>query len=254
VARAGLEQWFRATGRTAPTVLVLGVTPELCRLAMTGNSRVVAVDKSTEMIRANWLGFGRPQNEAICADWRQTPLAAGSVDIVLADGSLSMLPYPSGYLALLAELRRLLRPQGRFLTRCFAQRENRESIEEVWESLSRGSIGSFHVLKWRVAMALQPDARAGVAVGSVWEAIHSAWNDLDQLATRLVWPIEEVSTLEVYRNVDTRYTFPTVAQYRELFRKTGWSVLQTVVPSYELGERCPHFALEMQSAARLDHE
>jgi hypothetical protein len=225
-------------------VLVLGVTPELCGLPMHVSSRVTAMDKSTDMIGAIWPGRVRARDEVVCADWRWMPLAGSSIDLVLADCPFSSLPYPLGYSALCAELDRVLRRPGRCVVRCYAQTEKRETIDDVFTDLDMGRIGNFHVLKWRLAMALQLHADVGVSVGSVWSALHSAWKDLDLLAERFAWPIEQVRTIESYRNMETRYTFPTFAQYRRIFSAVGLSVIEVSTPSYELGERCPTLVLE----------
>jgi hypothetical protein len=97
VAREALADWRAAIGRDDPTLLLLGVTPELCALATGRRSRVVAVDPSVDMIRSVWPGRLRPRDEALCADWLRLPLAGESVDLVLSDGCLSTLPYPRGY-------------------------------------------------------------------------------------------------------------------------------------------------------------
>lgn len=241
---AAIREWLRTSGRTDPTLLVLGVTPELCGLPLNGNSRVVAVDSSTEMISALWRESARPNASVICADWRSIPLADGSINLVLADGSFSALSYPSGYVGLGSELRRLLRPGGRCIIRCFAQLEKPEVIGDVFTDLTRGRIGNFHILKWRLVMALQPNLEAGVSVGSVWQALDDEWKDRDLLAQQFGWPTAEVRTIENYRNVETRYTFPTLAQYREFFSSIGFAIINLTTPSYELGERCPTLVLE----------
>ena len=56
VASAAVDGWRAATGRDDPTLLLLGVTPELCALPLGPRSRVLAVDRSLEMIRGVWPG------------------------------------------------------------------------------------------------------------------------------------------------------------------------------------------------------
>jgi SAM-dependent methyltransferase len=217
----------------------MGVTPELCGLDVGGTRRMVAVDKSADMIRSTWPGRLGAADDAICADWRQMPLADSSADIVLGDGSLNALPDAASYLALSAELNRIVRPGGRCVIRCFVQPETPETLDEVFGDLEANRIGSFHVLKWRVAMALQPDVATGVPVGEVWQAVHDACPDPEQLAARFAWPIREVLTIEAYRNVKTRYTFPTLRECCAFLTASGLSCVRTVMGRYELGERCP---------------
>jgi SAM-dependent methyltransferase len=242
--RAAVAEWLRNTPRMDPTVLVLGVTQELCSLRVHGEGRMIAVDNSADMIRALWPPDAGPRAEVICANWHGIPLEKATIDLVLADGSFSALPFPTGYFDLCAELRRLLRPRGQCVIRCFAQSEKRETVEDVFADLSGGLIGNFHVLKWRLAMALQLEAEAGVAVGSVWSALHATWPRLDLLARRFGWPEVEVQTIEAYRHGETRYTFPRLAQYLRLFPEAGFSVVKVATPTYELGERCPTLVLE----------
>jgi SAM-dependent methyltransferase len=220
------------------------VTPELCRSQLGADGRVIAVDNSFDMIRAIWPGRIRTGDEAVCADWRRMPFDASSVDLALADGTFSILPFPEGYAVLCDELRRLFRPGGRCVVRCFAQVEERETLDGVFADLDRGRIGNFHVFKWRLVMALQQSAEAGVSVGSVWSALDDAWPDLDRLAEQTRWPVEEVRTIEAYRGVETRYTFPTLEEYRRVFASAGWRVVDVAIPSYELGERCPTLVVE----------
>ena len=241
VFRAAIQEWGGHTGRSDPSVLVMGVTPELCGLPE--NGRVIAVDKSTDMIRSIWPGRLHEGDDAVCADWRSLPLAAASMDLALCDGGLSTLPYPSGYSAACEELQHVLRPEGRWVVRCFVQSDEPETTDEVLADLSSGGIGSFHVLKWRLAMALQPDAETGVPVASVWRVVHDAWDDLAHLAERFSWPLAHVQTIEAYLDVETRYSFPTLAQIRDLLTAVGFSIVAMTTPSYELGERCPILTL-----------
>ncbi|MEX2207831.1 MAG: hypothetical protein WEF50_16520 [Myxococcota bacterium] len=92
-------------------------------------------------------------------------------------------------------------------------------------------------------MALQSDARSGVAVERVWDLVHEVWPDLDALADRAGWPRDEVASIGFYRAADARYNFPTLAEYLEFFRSVGFDVVGVDTPSYELGERCPTLVL-----------
>jgi hypothetical protein len=127
--------------------------------------------------------------------------------------------------------------------RCFVQLDEKETTDEVFADLSRGGIGNFHVLKWRLAMALQADAETGVPVASVRRAVYAVWDDPAYLAERFAWPLAHVQTIDAYRDVSTRYTFPTFAQVRDLVTAGGFSIVEVSTPSYELGERCPILTL-----------
>jgi SAM-dependent methyltransferase len=209
------------------------------------------VDKSALMIEKVWAGRPGTHDAAICGDWRSMPLGPLSVDLVLGDGSLSNLRYPDEYRMVFRELRRVLRPSGRCVLRCFMQLDERETIEDVIADLNAGLIGSFHALKWRLVMALQPNLEQGVAVEAVWQLVNEKWPDLTQLAQKLRCPVEQVSTIRAYQDVATRYTFPTFSQYCGFFRANSFSVVAIAKHRYELGERCPTFVLEKQAGEAI---
>lgn len=243
VARLALDGWRGATGRDDPTLLLMGVTPELCSLPTGERSRLIAIDRSADMIHSVWPGRLRPLDEVLCADWRRLPIENESVDVILSDGCLSTLPYPSGYANVCAEILRVLRDRGRCVARCFVQSEKPELLDAVLADLAGGRVGGFHAFKWRLVMALQPDAETGVVLSDVWDALHEAESDLDALSLRCGWLVEEVRTIEAYRGVEARYSFPDLDALCGLFSDVGFSVLEVSRPSYELGDRCPTVVL-----------
>src|SRR5688572_9791107 len=102
-------------------VLLLGVTPELAGLGKT----MRAVDSSPGMISALWKA-STPAREAVVGSWFDLPLASGSVDAVIGDGSLNSLGTSAERLLLLREMVRVLRPEGRAAIRVFASPGLRE--------------------------------------------------------------------------------------------------------------------------------
>jgi hypothetical protein len=70
---AAIAEWLTVCNRCAATLLVLGVTPELCKLQVNAHSQVIAVDNSIDMIRWTWLGRLRPRDDVICANWCRWP-------------------------------------------------------------------------------------------------------------------------------------------------------------------------------------
>lgn len=228
----------------APVVLVCGVTPELCSVQLPPAGRVIAVDSSTDMIVSHWPGRIREGDAVIAADWRLLPIRGQSVDLVLGDGSWSAIPTLNDYARMGREIAAALRAGGRGVFRAFMRPQSRESVDDVAAALERREIGNFHVLKWRLAMAVQDDASEGVSVADVWSAFHRVWPEPDELASRVGWPVAEVRTIDAYRNAATRYNFPTLTQYRAAFAEAGFTIVRMLQPTYELGERCPTFVLE----------
>jgi hypothetical protein len=244
LARDAIRGWIRASGRAQPTLLVLGVTAELCALAAGEGCRVVAVDRSRDIIGALWRPPSRTGSGVVCADWCHMPLATDSVDLVLGDGSFTLLDVPVGYPALCAELQRVVRARGACILRCFVQADVRESVLDVFAELERGRIKNYHALRFRLAMALQTDARSGVALGAVYDALSVAWPDLDALADRFGWSREQVHLVDGYRESEVRYSFPTLGEYEALFRESGFELTRSATADYELGERFPTLVLE----------
>ncbi len=242
--RHAIEAWLATASSTQPVALVLGVTPELRAAAAHANARVIAVDRSQGMIRAVRTGAKGERDGVLCGDWRKFPLASKSVDLVLADGSFTLLAYPAGGAEVCNELQRVLRSGGRCVVRCFVQTELHETVAQVFEDLSRGRIGNFRVLRWRLGMALQPDARSGVRVGQIWDDLLAAFPDLDALADAQGWSREEVKSIEFYRGSSERYSFPTLPEQIEWFQSSGFSTVRVDTPAYELGDRCPTLVLE----------
>jgi SAM-dependent methyltransferase len=220
----------------APRALVLGVTPELVGAPWPAATRPIAVERSAEVIAA--LGPRAPAStRALLADWRALPLAAGAIDLVVGDGALTNLRFPDDYRALAAELARVLAPGGRVALRLFAAPAVAEPLDAVAAALAAGAIGSFHALKWRVAMAIQPADR-NVAVVDIGRAVEALCGDRAALAARTGWPRAVIDAIASYRGSGLRYSFPTQA---EVIAALGdaLAVVDIVQPGYELGERCP---------------
>lgn len=105
--------------------VVLGMTPELRRLAAAHFKTFSSVDQSTAAIDIfrDWLPPGSASRETIlCSDWISALAERGRANAIFADGCLPNLP-PDSQDELLACIRRHLRPGGRFVTRqpCYPQ-------------------------------------------------------------------------------------------------------------------------------------
>jgi hypothetical protein len=226
-----------ARALTTTSALLLGVTAEIAAMNWPPGARLIAVDHSLGMIEGLWRGdvTGYP---ALCAEWTRLPLADASQDVIVGDGCFSTLLYPRGYEAMVRELRRVLNGAGMLALRFYVRPEMGELLEAVFDDLKAGCIGNFHVFKWRLAMALHGTLEQGVKLADIWQAWHEHVPDRDALAASLGWRIEVARTIDVYRDVATRYTFPTLAEVRTAL-SPAFVEADCVVPHYELGERCP---------------
>lgn len=225
--------------------LILGATPELARLQWGARSRVLAVDRSQAMIDRVWPGHPSPGLGGLCGDWQQLLLPDHSCDVVLGDGSLTQLEFPTGYFGVSQSIRRVLTRRGMAAFRCFVKPATPETPERVLADLWTGCVPSFHVFKWRLAMALQETAEEGVELHAIW----SHWADSvdpEKLARHLGWSPKVIATVDNYRGVRARYTFPTLAQLRQVLRQEFVEV-RCEFPNYALGDRCPMLTLQPRS-------
>jgi hypothetical protein len=158
------------------------------------------------------------------------------VEVVVGDGSANCLCY--GQLHRLARgIRDVLTETGRFVLRCYARPEAPESLGDILDDVGTPKLPSFHHLKLRLLMALQPDTESGVRVRDVYEA----WRE-NRRSMMNGWDPATVATIECYRDSDTLYSFPTLAELRSVLAEC-FDEIAVNVPGYALGERCPTLVL-----------
>ncbi len=233
--------WAAVRGR-APRALLLGVTPELATMAWPAGTTLDAIDRSAAMVGAVFPTTGTPPAaRARVGEWLALPHDAGGLDVVVGDGCLCCLPFPAGVAALASELGRVLAADGLAVLRLFAAPANAERLDDVAAAMWAGELASFHALKWRIAMAIQPPDR-NVRVSDILAAFDAIAPDRAALADRTGWPLDTIGTIDAYRGSPAVYAFPTVAEQLEALAVTLASVT-THTPTYELGDRCPTIVL-----------
>jgi len=234
-----LDETLTGRDRTAPTVLVLGVTPELATMLWQPGATVLAVDSSEDMIRNVWPAREVPDAVGVNADWLAMPIRDAVCDAIVGDGSVNMLLYPDGYSALAGEVRRILRDDGVFAMRVFARPEHGETLATIFADLRGGRFGNIDVLSWRLATAVQRDLESGCRMGDIADAWDQNVPDPDELMGSLGWPPGAYRPfMDGIRGLDIRMTFPTV---RELAAGLAPDFEQVAcyVPDYEDGDRYP---------------
>lgn len=231
--------------RSAVRAVLLGVTPEIAIMRWPPNTELLAIDCNMAMIRNVWPGSRAPAGKVVCAGWAAMPVADGTCDVVIGDGCFSHLPYPDGYFALFREIRRVLKPGGIFVARVYIRPPSAERVEDVFEDLWQRRIGSFHVFKWRLVMALHSDITKGVSRAEVWDAWHKAIPNPAILASQLNWPLEAISTIDCLRDSNACLTFPTLKELREVL-SSYFVKTDCFFPDYELGDRCPVMNLKVR--------
>jgi hypothetical protein len=226
----------------SPRVLLLGVTPELYRLPWREGTDFLAVDRTMEVIEAVWPG---PREAVRCEDWLEMKLPAASRDIVLCDGGLNLLAYPEEQQQLASILREVLAEEGLCILRLFVRPAETETRDAVLADLMAGQIPNMNVLKLRLWAALQESPSLGVELDTVWRTVHSAAGNLETLASRVGWPLEETLFINAYRGSTTRYWLGTVNEVAKIFchEVGGFELASVHVPSYEGGRQCPTLVL-----------
>ncbi len=236
-----------AAGRPATAAVLLGVTPEIATMRWPRPATLRAFDRNPSMIEFVWPGNREIDAEAVCAIWTNLPIAGASCDVVVGDASFTNLHYPGGYLDLTREIHRILKPDGLLVARFFTRPPRRESAESIVAELVQGGIQSFHAFKLRLAAALQNDVQEGVVLADVWEVWHRIVPNPDDLALKLGWPRATIGTIDNYREISARYTFPSIEEIREVF-SPHFEETSLVQPDYELGECCPIFQFSPRKA------
>jgi SAM-dependent methyltransferase len=240
-----IVEWFRTdrhqADRGAPLrVFLCGVTPEIVTMDWPFPVDLTGMDQAESMVRLVWPGDRPGVRRGLVGSWLESGLTAGSQDVVIGDGGFVFFAFPGAQKALMAELRRVLAPGGLFVYRHYAQADRRESLDEVLGAARSGSIGNFHVFKWRLAMALQQDSPAGVRQHDIW----TAWSRAEIDATKLPqpgWSARAVGTIHFYRDKQARLYFPTLGEFTGLLEER-YEDIEVRIPGYELGERCPVIA------------
>ncbi len=230
-----VARWPWTTHRPL-SALLLGVTPELVLAPWPVPLALTAIDVSQPMLDLVWPGDVPGVRRALRADWfsYEPPAAA---DLVLTDGAPVFFADP---VPLFARVRRWLAPHGCFVFRGFCAPPRREAVADVLADARAGRIENFHAFKWRVAMALQPDAAAGVSQHAVWQAITDAGVDYASLP-QPGFAAAAVATLRFYEGEAATLHFPTVDQYVAALRRV-FAGVEVETPGGLLGERCPVFA------------
>jgi len=225
------------------TVLILGVTQELYRLAWPLGTTIMAVDRNEDMIANVWPG---PPGSALCADWRAIPLNPGLVQVFLCDGGITCLSYPSGVRAVATELRRIAASPARAIVRLYVPPSVPEEPDEVLADLGAGRISNLSEFKLRIATAMQADPETGVTLADIWNVLERFAPDRNALAKRIGWRREHLDAIDTYRGSTEIYRFPTLEQVALIFSAEGWRLSQDL---HSEDSRCAFAFFDLETDA-----
>jgi SAM-dependent methyltransferase len=232
-----------ARDRAPLTVVMLGVTPETAACNWPAGTRLRAFDGSPEMLRQVWpAGRTPPGARAELGDWSMLPLDDNKADLVTADNSLCVVYWPEPVSRVLAEVRRVLRPGGRFVVRQPMLPERPETLDEILADLNAGRIGSPGALRARMWAILQRPGWQGMKSQELRDLWWRLFPDPKAIAQRFGWSPESFAMQR--KIAETRRTIcVTPAQLHEII-DPYFRLVEQVVGNYELAERFPNFVLE----------
>jgi len=221
-------------------VLLLGVTQELAGLG----KDLTAVDQNEGMVAHVWPGDTERQRAQV-GDWFHLPFEKESFTAVIGDGSANFPLYPEGMRAFFAEMARVLVQGGVLALRVFARPEYPEAIGEIHEHVMRRGIASFHAFKWRLAMAVvSRQGDPNIAVTAIRDNFDRMFYDRGALAEATGWAMEDIATIDVYKDSSDVYSFPTLGQFKSAIPDSFRAIRVVDSGSYELADRCPLLVME----------
>lgn len=220
------------TNESVPRAVLLGVTPEIARMRWPTGTRLLALDFSEVVIRHVWPRDVTPDGVAARADWRAMPVRDGVYDIVIGDGILLWQRYPEDFYALASEMRRVLKDDGALVVRLFAKPEKDDPIDAIFDDLRRGRIANAAAAHLRLGMALRRDLNSGTRLGDAYDVWHANVPDEAVLLPSLGWPPESLGSFDLYRGLDTRVAFLTLAEVSDVLSE-GFRLTECRVPTYD---------------------
>ena len=237
-----LNSTLNAKQPGALTSILLGVTPELAEIL--ANTRSLEIDHSIQMLNWSWLKFPRGRLAApIAGQWTSLPIRKECIDLIFGDGCNIQLEFPGAYQAWFGEMARVLRPGGKVVLRVYVSPETPEHSKTVIDDLMRRRIGNPNVLRMRLFMALQPSAPEGIRLSDISDFWTSLKIDRNFLTTDLGWPADAIGILDMFKDMNLRYSFPTLAELKMVFAE-HFTELGRRIPGYEIGSRCPTIVLQ----------
>lgn len=248
-----LERFYHAWRDSLPgglpsrplEILSLGVTPEIALYPWAAEMRLTAIDASLEMIGQVWPG-DTAERRAMHGDWLAMPFPDASYDLILNDAGLLLVAGAGKLRAAAAELRRVLRPEGRIVLRHFVRGRAPETPEGLAAEVAAGRLRNFHELKLRLLLALEArQPGGGVRLTEAYACFAALFPDRARLAGQLGCDPRTVETIEAYRGRDARYTFHSLEEMAAAFE--GFALTEGPAGHYPAAVHCPVLILTPRS-------
>lgn len=230
---AAIARLLPPDDRKSP-ILLLGVTPELAVVP----GHVIALDRSRRMIESAWPGDSETRR-AIEGDWRRMPLADHCVAGVIGDGSLNGLVFPDEYGPMFSQLRRVARPGGLAVIRCFVSPDIPETVDEVGAAALGGGI-SFHIFKLRFnAAAARELGGANVSSDAALNRFRRLFPDREAVSRPTGWTLAEMAEMDRYQGCPDNHSYPSRSELRAILSGKVAELRFVETGGYPLADRCP---------------
>ncbi len=232
-----------ATGSHNPRALLLGVTAPIATMRWPAATELVALDWAAAMFRLVWPRTGQPAATArVRGDWREMPLAASSRDIAVGDGCFTTFARLDDARLMVGELWRVLRPGGVLAMRSFCRPDAPLDFEPLFADLLSGKMRNLGLFRWLLAMAVHGETTEGVSLHAVWRTWNAHVPDPAQYRKQLGWESEGIESLERWRDLDSRYIFPSREELYALV-SPHFEVIASETPGYEWGQLFPRMLM-----------
>jgi SAM-dependent methyltransferase len=232
----GVAQQMRSLLRADDAdMLLLGVTPELSRLGRT----LKAVDVAPAMVGVVWPG-DTATHRAEIGNWLQMPAKDASIDAVAGDGVMAVVGKQASRLGLLAEIARVLKPEGRAAIRLFARPGNDETVDAVVEDGLAGRISTTSELAMRLFYAIaRPAPDYFLHYRDVYDVFAEKVADREPLMAACGFVPDDFKFFDLYRGSEsTSSWYPAELAVEEASRYFD-EVRLVPTSGYPQAERCP---------------
>jgi len=225
--------------------ILLGVTPGIATMRWPAGTSLLSVDRAQGMVAHVWPRAGFPdETEVVRADWRQLPLASGSVDLVVGDGCYAAMGSLASARQLNGEVRRVLKHGGWYCTRAFCRRDPGPTTDALFEELEGGGVDNLDLFRWRLAMAVHGDSADGVTLGKVWRTWQEHVRDVEADVRR--WSADQRLNMARWENVEARFSFPSLSELRAL-AEPGFDLVSCELPGYASAEHFPRLLMRARA-------
>lgn len=133
------KKWLSKYADSSKKILLLGVTPEIRESLAELKCNVTCIDINKEMISAmdSVLKVKNPHEEILNENWLDNSLPDNSFDIVIGDAVLPNVAWEERE-KLLLEVKRVLKPNGLFITRvfCVPRKKPFKNVDELLKKFS----------------------------------------------------------------------------------------------------------------------